>query len=295
VRGSRCARSSRSVKILRPLAGAESLVLVTQIGPGPQCAAGGEEIQVGVDTNGDGVLELSEVQHTAYVCNGTSAGEDADGGVCVPSSLTCNGQQPQICVSTGTWQDVGPTCADIVPGGGGGKVAAKAAGALTGEACCAGACIDTTSDPNNCGSCGNVCTTTDPNATGATCDGNGQCEPICNAPLTACGGQCVDTNTDANNCGGCGGQCPASGDVCAQGVCEDPPLSCAQADNGFGCCVGNSLYYCVANAITLQACAGGTVCGWNATANYYDCVAPPGGADPSGTYAIQCSYPGFGQ
>jgi hypothetical protein len=58
--------------------GLNSLIAVTPIPQGSaQCPAGGEEIQVGVDTNGDGVLEPSEVEQTAYVCNGTSAGGDA--------------------------------------------------------------------------------------------------------------------------------------------------------------------------------------------------------------------------
>jgi hypothetical protein len=50
---------------------------VLQVAPGTQCPAGGEEIQVGIDTNGDGVLEANEVQHTAFVCNGVSAAADA--------------------------------------------------------------------------------------------------------------------------------------------------------------------------------------------------------------------------
>jgi len=40
-----------------------------------QCTAsdqGGQRIDVGIDTNGNGVLDTGEIQHTAYVCNGTS-------------------------------------------------------------------------------------------------------------------------------------------------------------------------------------------------------------------------------
>jgi hypothetical protein len=57
-------------------AGLTSLVAVTAEPPGANCATGGEKVQVGIDTNGDGVLEASEVQNTAYVCNGL----DADAG-----------------------------------------------------------------------------------------------------------------------------------------------------------------------------------------------------------------------
>ncbi len=38
--------------------------------------------------------------------------------------------------------------------------------------------------------------------------------------------------------------------------------------------------------ITKKTCSSTTVCGWSAANNYYGCVAPPGGADPSGTYPL---------
>ena len=53
-------------------AGATSLILSIPYS-GPQCPAGGYEIQSGVDANGDGILEPIEVQQTAYVCNGVPA------------------------------------------------------------------------------------------------------------------------------------------------------------------------------------------------------------------------------
>jgi IPT/TIG domain/Collagen triple helix repeat (20 copies) len=54
-------------------AGAQSLVSITTEPPGVNCAAGGERVDVGLDTNGDGQLEAAEIQHTAYVCNGGTA------------------------------------------------------------------------------------------------------------------------------------------------------------------------------------------------------------------------------
>jgi len=38
--------------------------------PGANCAYGGIKIEVGIDANGDGTLEASEVTSTTYVCNG---------------------------------------------------------------------------------------------------------------------------------------------------------------------------------------------------------------------------------
>lgn len=49
--------------------GLESLVNVNPESPGPSCPAGGEQIQVGIDNDGDGALDPAEVTKTVYVCN----------------------------------------------------------------------------------------------------------------------------------------------------------------------------------------------------------------------------------
>jgi hypothetical protein len=68
------------------------------------------------------------------------------------------------------------------------------------------------------------------------------------------------------------------------------PTTCAQADYAFGCCLDNVNYYCPGTTTILVAkmCPAGTVCGWYAPKNYYFCVAPPGGPDPSGTHPMAC-------
>jgi hypothetical protein len=79
---------------------------------------------------------------------------------------------------------------------------------------------------------------------------------------------------------------PDAGD---SGVGAVAPTTCAQADEKVGCCVGNDLYYCKGTtSVTSKTCAGGDVCGWLPSEGYYDCVAPPGNADPSGTHSIVC-------
>jgi hypothetical protein len=65
------------------------------------------------------------------------------------------------------------------------------------------------------------------------------------------------------------------------------PTTCNGADNAIGCCASGVLYYCV-STLTSKMCTGNKVCGWNDTAGYYDCVAAPGGADPTGTFPIGC-------
>jgi hypothetical protein len=67
--------------------GQTTLVKVGPVPPGANCANGGEEIETGIDTNGDGMLEPSEVMSTSYVCNGgtpeagVSAGTDGGSGI----------------------------------------------------------------------------------------------------------------------------------------------------------------------------------------------------------------------
>jgi hypothetical protein len=81
---------------------------------------------------------------------------------------------------------------------------------------CGGACVDTTTDPNNCGVCAKVCQSK-PHAS-PVCAGS-QCSTQCDSGYSQCGGQCVDTNTDKVNCGKCGTRCPGM-KTCNAGQCK---------------------------------------------------------------------------
>lgn len=54
-----------------------TLTSVTSLAPGSstECPSGGQRVDVGADTNGNGVLESSEVNLTSYACNGTDGAE----------------------------------------------------------------------------------------------------------------------------------------------------------------------------------------------------------------------------
>jgi hypothetical protein len=67
------------------------------------------------------------------------------------------------------------------------------------QTACGGTCTTTSSDNNNCGSCGHVCNT----AGGEACVSG-----VCSCSMgTDCSGNCVLTASDANNCGSCGHAC----------------------------------------------------------------------------------------
>lgn len=59
--------------------GATTLVRVTAVTAGGECAAGGQRIMAGLDDDRDGVLEDGEIDSTTLVCNG-SDGEDGEAG-----------------------------------------------------------------------------------------------------------------------------------------------------------------------------------------------------------------------
>ena len=79
---------------------------------------------------------------------------------------------------------------------------------------CGEACVDTQSDVDHCGGCGNAC----PEDAGCAA---GTCVAICEDGLKSCDGLCVDVLTDGNNCGHCGFACPDSA-PCTEGVCLGP-------------------------------------------------------------------------
>lgn len=100
-----------------------------------------------------------------------------------------------------------------------------------GETDCGGACVDTSSDPGNCGACGTACTG------GQVCD-MGACADMCSGGLENCSGACVDTQTSPANCGSCGNAC-AAGETCSAGMCSGACTANGDACSAAGdCCSG---------------------------------------------------------
>ena len=135
------------------------------------------------------------------------------------------------CGSSGTGHGLGVAgmsggASDLGGGGGGGGLslnvagspaAAGESGSDTGNGCppyssfCAGACIPSSVDPNNCGGCGVVCT-------GAQVCSAGVCSSGCLPGLTVCGQACVDLANDSAHCGDCASTCPDK-QGCSNGRC----------------------------------------------------------------------------
>lgn len=63
-----------------------ALILSSVEGPGPACALGGSRVDVGTDSDGDGVLDASEITSTTHVCNGAT-GATGDAGAPGAASL----------------------------------------------------------------------------------------------------------------------------------------------------------------------------------------------------------------
>jgi len=96
-----------------------------------------------------------------------------------------------------------------------------------GAFCAPGVCANPRDDPQNCGSCGNVCgpgqSCVAGSCTGRPGCGNGREGFFCNldagTSYACCPSVgCTDTDTDPNNCGSCRQQCPP-GSSCVSGTC----------------------------------------------------------------------------
>jgi len=128
---------------------------------------------------------------------------------------------------------------------------------------CGKTCVNTGTDAQNCGGCGNRC------ANGAACLG-GQCKPPtttqCPAGQFRCGGQCVDPSSDESHCGSCGNRC--QGDLtCLDGLC--------------GCADGSDTQcgsLCVDTQTDEENCGScGNTCGDNETCRQGGCTSSPCG------------------
>jgi hypothetical protein len=136
---------------------------------------------------------------------------------CPAGTTDCSG----ICLDLQNDVNNCGSCGHVCPPGQTGFVPGCAAGNCffmreracdPGLAFCNDVCVDTQTDPANCGLCGNAC------GAGEVCFA-GVCarEHRCGA-LVNCNDVCVDLAADAANCGACGNACAAD-EICFAGQC----------------------------------------------------------------------------
>ncbi len=162
-------------------------------------------------------------------------------------------------------------------------------GGCTRGAACDGQCVDTNSDPSNCGACSRVC------EVGTVCS-DGLCQTSCTAGLVACGGACVDLSTNDTHCGQCGTacgegfRCSAGGCTCQGSICHgactdfnDDPSNCGGC--GYGCPSGDPslvvgdnevlaetplAQYCNLGLCSLYCSLGTNLCGLSCVVTEHD-------------------------
>jgi uncharacterized protein (TIGR03382 family) len=154
------------------------------------------------------------------------------------------------------------------------------------EVNCPTGCAELSSDPFNCGGCGNDCAALLPNVATATCSANACAIATCDAGFGDCdadtaNGCETDTQTSFDHCGSCNQPCQA-GQVCQNGMCVSgctPPLvdcggSCVDTQTDLAHCGGcdqpcareHAAESCVNGVCTLGTCdAGFGNCDQNAT------------------------------
>ena len=258
--------------------GAQSLLKIVTLPPGsPQCPAGGEEIDVGVDTNGDGTLEDSEVQQTSYVCNGNPNGPSGVG----PCSEDAQCDDANVC--TADFCAAGQCAHGMSPYG---TLCRAANGACDQAEYCTGSstvcpadtyapssfvcrrAADLCDAPEQCTGRSTVCPTDAYQAQGHECRGATSCgvASTCDGVSAACpdnapvaqGTVCryAYSSCDITEvCDGTSSECPAD-------AIEPAGTSCTGVCGKSGTCTGNSTTCSVATTCSsgqTQPCSCGSI------------------------------------
>jgi hypothetical protein len=204
--------------------------------------------------------------------------QQCQGGACVPidcgdpcAECVGNACQPKQCPPGHQCVDGQCTCQVSCPPPMSPNSATCACECPTGQTECNGACVDTQTDPANCGACGVTCTG------GKTYQG-GSC--VCPTGTQDCNGVCQECCVDAD--------CGQGGQVCQGGSCVCLPFGGVDFERcGESCCPSDS----VCCSLDAGCCSAGTSCcysdygghafcpaGWSCCpSSRYNVCVPPGG------------------
>ncbi len=211
-----------------------------------------------------------------HACSLAHAAAACSGGACVISAcaagfgdcdgLSSNGCETDLgsdvnhcgsCLGVCALPHASPSCV-----GGSCRIAACAAGFSDCDGVAGDGCeVNTAADPNNCNTCGHVCSLAHANA---GCS-NGACTVAsCQAGFANCNGVAgdgceINTTNDVANCNGCGNLCPGQNGTpsCVNSACQ---IAC---NANFANCDGNLANGCEVDLRTnLNHCGNcGTNCG----------------------------------
>lgn len=176
---------------------------------------------------------------------------------------------------------LGSGCGSSLGPGDGSGGASNQCGAL---AACGQQCVNTASDPANCGFCGNACPATAPFCS------NSACSATCPTGQTACGNSCAVLASDPTHCGDCAIACQV-GQSCNTGVCG------SAAGGGPGAGGGSGVGGGVGTGGGIGVGGGASTGGVNGSTGGVDGGvgggAPSGGADGSGGGDPGTDPPGY--
>lgn len=206
-------------------------------------------------------------------CGGTTAGS---GPACTGNDECCSGTCRDL-TQTANCRSCGNTCRTNETCGASNCRCDGGARCTGSDSCCPGdgGCVNTDTNRNNCGGCGNGCSVAQGNCAGGNCRCNGGA--ACGGGMndTCCGGAgCRNLGNDVNHCGACARSCGAS-ETCSGGQCQ-----CAGESGGSTgerctgatdtCCPGDG---CVNTNNDVNNCGGcGITCGPSETCSAGRCV-----------------------
>ena len=174
------------------------------------------------------------------VCQLVDGGYDeCNGGVGCPSGTLCTGNG-KCAITACPAAEVGLACA-FGPG-------------YQGGTCCSGSCVNLVLDPENCGVCGQACSSGV--CTGTAQSPNGSLHQTeCLPPNTSTSGTCGGTNGFG---GGCGPTQTCVQDRCVTTSCSQafPGSLCSPDGMSFGMCCGELGSSCVNPVTDPQNCGG---------------------------------------
>jgi hypothetical protein len=163
----------------------------------------------------DSRADLLNCGRCGRACDGSN--ECCDGACALPASSACTG-----CAANCADMELtccGVSCVDL--GTDENNCGMCGESCTTGQVCCGGSCVD--NDALNCGQDCNTCGSSDLCCGGSCVPDNAancaSCEMSCRGGETCCGDGCFDLQTDATRCGDCASDpCPSS-QFCSSGHC----------------------------------------------------------------------------